>query len=79
MELQHRRRRMPRRWLAAAVIVLLVTMGARKCKLLEPLTDAQRLRARIDIYIGCYIHACSQDQRQQLLRQLDAMPAAEER
>lgn len=76
MDLQPRRHR--RRWpLVAAVLALVVVMGARKCKVQPAVSAAQQARARIDVRIGCWINDCTEEQLQQLLRQVENYPVQE--
>lgn len=76
----HRRPRRRRRLAVGILVALLalVALGARHCATVQVITDAQRRRARVDLYIACHINKCSAEQLAGLLRQLDAMGVAEE-
>lgn len=65
--------------LFVSAVVFFGVIGARRCKTTPPLTEAQRIRARADIFIGCQINDCTPEKLRRLLDQLDAMPSVKER
>ncbi len=79
LSLEPRRGLRRRSWVVAAgVITFVVVLGARRCKTLEPITEARRDQLRADVITGCAIHGCSPEQLRNLLNQVDAYPGAEE-
>lgn len=58
-------------------VVFLVVVGARTCRPIYNLTDAQREQMRLDIFTMCEINKCSAAKLAGLLQQLDSWPLPE--